>query len=163
MRGNVLEEVPARSGGLIEDAPRDVQQETRILTAWTYINFGIGEEHCREGILWHDSSSALVMWQIHNAESAWHGNFELTEKEITVTFDACAHARQGAPVLEESCLVKTVLPETWAGKTRQGFYVQMQPICKYKMGPRDSAWKLDSQWFQATGWFYHEGEIAPAG
>ena len=129
MSGNVIEEVPARSGGVLEDAPRDVQQETRILTAWSYTNFGIRQEPYREGILWHDSSSPLVMWQIHDAESAWHGNFELTDTEITVTFDAFAHAREGDPEPKESCLLKTVRPETWVGHDEGWFMVQMQPIC----------------------------------
>ena len=64
---------------------------------------------------------------------------------------------------EESGLVKTLRPETWVGHDEGWFMVQMQPICVYKKGPRDSGWKLDSEWFQATGWTYHEGEIAPAG
>ena len=145
-----------------QNGQQDVDQEIRYLTAWKYTNFGIQGRY-REGILWHDTSSTSVMWQIHDDTTDWHGSFTQSETQISVVFDAFADQREGGrPRPKISCLFRTTLPELWVGHDYRFRMVQMQPICKYKKMPRDEGWTIHAEWTQTTGWFYHEGPMAPA-
>ena len=64
----------------------------RVLVAYKYVNHGItGRFHA--GILWLDSESKQVVWQIGDDATQWHGSYEMSEHQLKVRFDALADTR----------------------------------------------------------------------
>ena len=120
----------------------------RTCTLYGYHNDDVAEQF-QDGFLYVDSDSGLVLWQCGGACTSWHGKFNITMDELTVSFDCLAGQREGPPRLKST--IAFLEPSgTYVGLDYKVRRVVISPRAKFILDADTGAWEQTAEWWAPT-------------
>ena len=124
----------------------------RRLTAYRYVNSHVSVRY-REGIMYHDSETDMIVYQCADKVTLWHGEMKVQPfgllDHLVVRFDATYDGSRRPPRLRSSVLF-TSFPETYEGYDYRGRFVQMVPIKQWTLDTDAGTWKYYAEWSTDT-------------